>query len=65
MLVRFWTPNSPTSMVLINSMFIGKTQNYLYHGLPILQNAINEMQSMMIFIVQKEYYQTLTKKPLQ
>ena len=62
MLAGFWTPNSPTSMVLINSMFIEKTQNYLYHGLPILQIAINEIQSMVIFIVQKEYHQTLTKK---
>ena len=25
-------------------------------------NAINEIQSMVIFIVQKEYHQTLTKK---
>ena len=37
---RFWTPNSPTSMVPINSTFIGKTQNYFHHGLPKLQNAI-------------------------
>ena len=27
-------------------------------------NAINEIQSMVIFIVQKEYHQTLTKKSL-
>ena len=32
------------------------------HGPPKLQNAINKIQSMMIFIVQKEYHQTLTKK---
>ena len=42
----------------------GKTQNYLQHGPPKLQNAINKIQSMVIFIVQKEYYQTLTKKSL-
>ena len=62
--VSFWTPNSPTSMVLINSTFTGKTQNYLHHGPPKLQNAINEIQSMVIFIVQKEYHQTLMKKSL-
>ena len=42
----------------------GKTQNYLQHGPPKLQNAINKIQSMVIFIVQKEYYQTLMKKSL-
>ena len=42
----------------------GKTQNYLQHGPPKLQNAINKIQSMVIFIVQKEYHQTLTKKSL-
>ena len=31
---KFWKPNSPTSMVHINSTFIGKTQNYLHHGPP-------------------------------
>ena len=45
--VRFWTLNSPTSMVLINSTFIGKKQNYLHHEPPKLQNAINEIQSMV------------------
>ena len=65
MLVSFWTPNSPTSMVLINSMFIGKTQNYLHDGSPKLQNAINEIQAMVVFIVQKEYHQTLMKKSLR
>ena len=34
----------------------GKTQNYLQHGPPKLQNAINKIQSMVIFIVQKEYH---------
>ena len=38
-------------MALINSTFIGKTQNYLHHRPPKLQNAINEIQSMVIFIV--------------
>ena len=60
----FWTSNSPTSMVPINSTFIGKTQNYLLHGPPKLQNAMNEIQSMVIFIIQKEYHQNLTRKSL-
>ena len=29
----------PTSVVPINSTFIGKIQNYLYHGSPKLQNV--------------------------
>ena len=37
---------------------------YLHHGPPKLQNAINKIQSIVIFIVQKEYHQTLTKKYL-
>ena len=41
-------------MVPINSTFIGKTHNYFHHGPPKLQNAINEIQSMVIFIVQKK-----------
>ena len=41
-----------TSMVLINSTFTGKTQNYLHHGPPKFQNAINEIKSMVNFIVQ-------------
>ena len=53
-----------TSVVLINSTFTGKTQNYLHHGPPKLQNAINEIKSMVIFIVQKQYHQALTKKSL-
>ena len=48
----------------INSTFIERTQNYLHRRPPKLQNAINEIQSMVIFIVQKEYHQTLTKKYL-
>ena len=36
--------------------------NYLHHGLPKLQNAMNEIQSMVIFIVQREYHPILTKK---
>ena len=39
----------------------GKTQNYFHHGPPELQNAMNEIQSMVIFIDQNEY-QTLAKK---
>ena len=53
-----------TSVVLINSTFTGKTQNYLHHGPPKLQNAINKIKSMVIFIVQKQYHQALTKKSL-
>ena len=62
MLVSFWTPNSPTSVVFINSTFSGKTKNY--HGPPKLQNAKNKIQSMVIFFAQKEYHETLTKKSL-
>ena len=62
--MSFWTWNSPTSMVSINSTFIGKTQNYLHRGPLKLQKAINEIKSMVIPIVQEEYHQTLTKKYL-
>ena len=58
---RFLAPNTPTSMIPINVPFIGKTQNYLHHGPPKLQNAINEIQSMVIFMIQNEYHQTLAK----
>ena len=58
---RFLAPNTPTSMIPINVPFIGKTQNYLHHGLPKLQNAINKIQSMVIFMIQNEYHQTLAK----
>ena len=54
----------PTSMAPINSTFIGKIQNYLYHGSPKLQNAINETQSMSVFIIQKEHNRTWTMKSL-
>ena len=53
---NFWTPNSPTSMMPINVMLIGRTQNCLHHGHLKLQKAINEIQSMVIFIFQKEYH---------
>ena len=33
-----------------------------YDGPPKFQNAINEIQSMVIFIFKKERHQTLTKK---
>ena len=62
--VSIWIPNSPTSLLPKNSTFIGKTQNWLHHGPAKLQNAINEIQWMVIFIVQKEYHQTLTKQSL-
>ena len=40
--------------VPINSLLIGKTQNYLHHGPPDLKNAISEIQSMVILINQKK-----------
>ena len=36
-------------------------QNYLDHGPPKLQNVVNEIQSMVIFIYQKEYHEPLMK----
>ena len=48
--------NLPSAMVPINSTFIGLTKNYLHHGPPKLLNAISEIKSMMIFIIQKEYH---------
>ena len=42
-------------MVPINSMFIGKTQNYLHHGPPKLQNAVNEIQSMVSSLFKADY----------
>ena len=46
----------------INSTLIGRTEKYLPHGPPKLQNALKEMQLIKMFIVQKEDDQTLTKK---
>ena len=54
----------PTSMMYINSTFIEKARKYFNNGSPILQNAINEIQSMPIFIIHKEYHRTWTKKSL-
>ena len=59
---KFLDTNSQTSMVPVNSTVMGKTQNYLQHGSPKLQSAINEIQSMVIIIVQKEYHQTFSCK---
>ena len=42
-------------MVPINSTFIGKTQNYLHHGPPKLQNAVNEIQSMVSSLFKADY----------
>ena len=39
-------------------MFTRKVQNYQHHGSPKLQNAINEIQSIAILAVQKEFHQT-------
>ena len=50
------TPYSLTSIVHNNSMFKGKTQNYLHNEPRKLENTINTIQSMVIFIVQKEYH---------
>ena len=62
------TKSLDTKITNINGIYkfnvYGKTQNYLHHGPPKLQNAINQIQSMVIFIIQKEYHQTLTKKSL-
>ena len=56
------TKSLDTKITNINGIYkfnvYGKTQNYLHHGPPKLQNAINEIQSMVISIVQKEYHQT-------
>ena len=49
-------------MVLINSTFVRKTQIYLHHGPPKLQNATNEIQSVVIFIIQKEYHQNFDEE---
>ena len=46
-LVSFWTPNSPTTMVSINPTFIGKTQDYFHLRPPKLQNPMNEIQLMV------------------
>ena len=52
-----------TKLTNINGIYkFNVYRNYLHHGPPKLQNVINEMQSMVIFIVQKEYHQTLAKK---
>ena len=53
-----------TAMDSINSTFTGKGQNYHHHGPTKLQNATNKIQSMTIFIFQKEFHQTLTKKSI-
>ena len=53
-----------TTKVPINLKFIRKVQHYVHHGTPKLQSAINKLQSIAIFIVQKEYHQTLMKKSL-
>ena len=44
--------------------FYWKTQNYLHHGPPNFQNVLNEIQSMVVSIAQKEYHQNLMKKSL-
>ena len=49
-------------MVLINSTFVRKTQIYLHHGPPKLQNATSEIQSVVIFIIQKEYHQNFDEE---
>ena len=51
-------------MVSIKLALTGKVQNHHHDGPPKLQNAINELQLMAIFIVQKEFHQTLTKKSM-
>ena len=52
-----------TKLTNINGIYnFNVCRNYLHHGPSKLQNFINEMQSMVIFIVQEEYHQTLAKK---
>ena len=61
---KFLDTKFTNSMVPINSMFIRKVQNYYPHGTQKFRNAINELQSMAIFIVQKKFRQNLMKKSL-
>ena len=49
---------------IYHQRLLKKTQKYLNHGPPKLQNAVNEIQSVVIFVFQKEYHQYLTKKSL-
>ena len=52
-----------TKLTNINGIYkFNVYRNYLHRGSPKLQNVINEMQSMVIIIVQKEYHQTLVKR---
>ena len=50
-------------MVSINSNFARKVQNYSQHSPPKLQNAINEIQSITTFIIQKEFHRTFSRNP--
>ena len=61
---KFLDTKLTNSIVPINSMFIRKVQNYYPYGPQKLRKAINELQSMAIFIVQKKFRQNLTKKSL-
>ena len=49
-------------MVPINSKFIRKNTKLASPWTSKTPNAINEIRSMVVFIVQKECHQTLTKK---
>ena len=51
-------------MVPLNSTFFRKTQNNLHHGPAKLENAIKELQSMVIFIVQKRISSNFDKEIL-
>ena len=48
-------------MVSINSKFTRKVQSCLHHGPTKLQNAINKIHSMAIFIIQKQFHENWRK----
>ena len=48
----------------LNTKLTGKVQNYHHYEPLKLQTVISKIQLMAIFIVQKEFHQTLTKKSL-
>ena len=56
-----------TKIININGAYkfnVYRKNKHLHNGPSKLQNAIKEIQSMVVFIVQKEYHQNLTKKSL-
>ena len=49
-------------MTSTNSVFSMKAQKCLHDGVPKLQSTIKKEKSIMISVIQKEFYQSLTKK---